>query len=88
MANRPIPTATAAWPVPEKTTSPPIWVNRPTKPPVALLTTTPPPQVTQSVNPDRFGESDFECGNPDYQAPISTALIVGGRVANRGQFPW
>lgn len=47
-----------------------------------------PVQVTDNANPERFGGPDYECGNPDYREPTTTGLIVGGRVAIRGQFPW
>ena len=48
-------------------------------------TTTPAPQP--DFTEDRF-EYDFECGVPDYRPPISTGLVVNGKNAHRGQFPW
>lgn len=38
-------------------------------------------------NKDRFVD-DLECGIPDYKAPTTTGLIIGGQSAHRGQFPW
>lgn len=90
-------TTPSEWLSTEKTRPPP-WLNpRPTKPPVQPPPPIQIPQPIQNLSPvpekpnqnsDRFGESDFECGNPEYQPPVSTGLIFGGRVANRGQFPW
>ena len=92
-------TQSPSWFQPEKTTQPLVWLNpRPTRPPVYQtvppvqtqrpVQTQPPVQVTANLNPDRFADSDFECGKPDFVQPTSTGLIVGGRYAQRGQFPW
>lgn len=42
--------------------------------------------VTPPVRENNNGEG--ECGVPEYNEPLTTALVVGGRVANRGKFPW
>lgn len=54
---------------------------------------TPPPTVLKPAprNPQpqilsRFGSN--QCGVPDYKQQSFTSLIVRGRFAERGQFPW
>jgi hypothetical protein len=63
----------------------PGWISPPTRPAIQATQTIPPVN-----NDDRFGvfSNDFECGMTDYKAPTTTGLILGGQVANRGQFPW
>lgn len=77
-------------------TEAPVYVATPTPAFVAPQTTRRPVQETSTSNqkpddtssdPNRF-DKDFDCGVPDYQAPTTTGLVLGGKVANRGQFPW
>lgn len=46
-------------------------------------TTTP-----QRVVSNQAGTLDYECGVPDYNRPPGIGLVINGRVADRGQFPW
>ena len=80
---------------PVYTTSPPTpsWMlyqntRRPVpvlRPEEAPATRKPPAPSIQTLH----ANSDFdECGVPDYRAPSTTGLVIGGMNANRGQFPW
>lgn len=59
----------------------------PTRRPDAFTQPAPVPQSPTS-QPAPVSYEGFECGNPDYMTPTSTALVIGGQVARRGQFPW
>lgn len=70
-------------PTPSWITNTPQLTQRPvfqTRPPVR--------PITDSDHDDRIDEPDFECGVPNYRPPTSTGLVVGGKFADRGQFPW
>lgn len=73
-------------------TQPPTFSSQlPSIPPQPPTTQRPIIQTTaQPIDPnnDRFGTGDFECGVRDYKPPTVTGLIVGGKNAHRGQFPW
>lgn len=68
----------------------PIQVQQPTYPPTNYHTYAPTYPTTTAYQPttlrNRFGS--FECGMPDYKAPIAQGLVYGGTEAHRGQFPW
>lgn len=87
---------------PARATNTPVYVSSQSQAPVYVATrppvhtTRPPvpytyPPVQQNYEvplaPNRFG-GGFECGVPDYQAPTTAGLVLGGQIANRGEFPW
>lgn len=69
------------------TVEPPAWIRPGTtrRPPVRPPVVTNQPWIETNGG---FDSSDLECGIPDYRAPATTGLIVGGEDAARGQFPW
>lgn len=83
-------------------TEPPITqapVTRPpiTRPPVTRPTTTEEPYIFPEFTPtkkpistsdERLGEFSSQCGVPQYRVQNSTGLILSGKVAIKGQFPW
>jgi hypothetical protein len=72
-----------------KTTLPPATRPPVTRPPATRPPTARPPTILEPYSSyEEMVDSDFECGITDYKAPSVTGLIVGGKKANRGQFPW
>lgn len=65
-------------------------VHRPVQVPSSpeIYTQPAPTTQTSSVEPNRINNEIFQCGNPSYIEPVTTALVIGGKVARRGQFPW
>lgn len=55
-----------------------------TRPPTTL-----PPQLEPSPNiQNQLYNVNFQCGVPEFRAPSTTGLVLGGYQAIRGQFPW
>lgn len=47
-------------------------------------------QITQRTNPliDKFAEYNSVCGLPFQKLPETTGLVINGKPAKKGQFPW
>jgi hypothetical protein len=82
-----------------ETTASPQRISPPTTPKVIYIqqTTTQTPQrpqvfiqetTTQSQRPQPTQTQSFDCGVPNFKTPFSSGLIVNGKNAIRGQFPW
>lgn len=59
-------------------------IQSPTETPKNLVFTEPTPAEVQ----DQLMITNFQCGSPDVKTPSSTGLVLDGRQAIRGQFPW
>ncbi|KAL7034191.1 hypothetical protein ACKWTF_007887 [Chironomus riparius] len=92
------PTQSAVIPTEPATTQAPLPITRATRPPVTRPTTTDEPYIFPDVNTskkpqasssgERIGEFDSHCGVPQIRLQNSTGLILSGKVAMKGQFPW
>jgi hypothetical protein len=77
-------TTTTQW-IPPPTTPKVIFVQQTTRLPLVYIqeTTTQPSQRPQPIQ-----TLGFDCGVPNFKTPFSTGLVVNGKNAVRGQFPW
>lgn len=47
------------------------------------------PTTTEYLNIEpRIATESFDCGIPDFSPPKFSGLVINGKVAVRGQFPW
>jgi hypothetical protein len=79
-------TTTTQWIPPPTTPTTPnvVYVQQTTRLPVFIQETT-----TQPLQrPQPAQTQDFKCGVPNIKSHVSTGLIVKGKTAIRGQFPW
>jgi hypothetical protein len=53
-----------------------------TEDPQLIFTESTPQVQNQLMN------TNSQCGIPEFRAPITTGLVLGGFQAIRGQFPW
>lgn len=50
-----------------------------------------PLQIQRNIPTDsqtRSSDGKWDCGVPNYHAPVAAGLVIGGLVVKPGQFPW